>query len=66
MTRALPDTLFLALIVIAPTSPFTGDAGLWKIAAAITRQAIEELQLIPGDQVTEFFTATEVMLQKAA
>ena len=44
----------------------TVDAGEWKITAAITRQAIEELQLIRGDQVTAFFKATEVMLQKAA
>ncbi|HKO31226.1 MAG TPA: TOBE domain-containing protein [Nitrospiraceae bacterium] len=42
------------------------DAGQLKITAAITRQAIDDLQLIPGDQVTAFFKATEVMLQKAA
>jgi molybdate transport system regulatory protein len=44
----------------------TVNAGQWKITAAITRQAIEELQLIPGDEVTAFFKATEVMLQKVA
>ena len=44
----------------------TVDVGRWKITAAITRQAIDDLQLTHGDQVTAFFKATEVMLQKAA
>ena len=42
------------------------DVGRWKMTAAITRHAIEDLQLENGDQVTAFFKATEVMLQKAA
>jgi molybdate transport system regulatory protein len=42
------------------------DAGQLKITSAITRQAIDELQLTQGDQVTAFFKATEVILQKAA
>lgn len=41
------------------------DAGQWTLTSAITRQAIDELQLAVGDQVTAFFKATEVMLQKA-
>jgi len=44
----------------------TIDVGRWKLTAAITRQAIDDLQLTNGDQVTAFFKATEVMLQKAA
>jgi molybdate transport system regulatory protein len=42
------------------------DAGQLKITAAITRHAVDDLQLAEGDQVTAFFKATEVMLQKAA
>jgi len=43
----------------------TVDAGQLKLTSAITRQAIDELQLTQGDQVTAFFKASEVMLQKA-
>ena len=44
----------------------TLDAGQLKLTAAITRQAIDDLQLAQGDQVTALFKATEVILQKAA
>ena len=43
----------------------TIDAGGWKLTSAVTRQAIEELQLQPGEPVTAIFKATEVVLQKA-
>lgn len=41
------------------------DAGELKLTTAITSQAVEDLQLKQGDQVTTFFKATGVMLQKA-
>lgn len=41
------------------------DANNWKLTTAITRQAADDLQLAQGDQVTAFFKATEVLLQKA-
>lgn len=44
----------------------TIDAGNWKLTSAITRQAIDELQIENGEQVTAIFKATEVLLQKAA
>lgn len=37
----------------------TLDAGQLKITSAITRQAIDELQLSQGDQLTAFFKGTE-------
>jgi molybdopterin-binding protein len=40
--------------------------GAMKLTSAITRQAIDELQLSNGDAVTAVFKATEVVLQKAA
>jgi molybdate transport system regulatory protein len=43
----------------------TLDALNWKLTAAITRQAADDLQLTQGDQVTALFKATEVLLQKA-
>jgi molybdate transport system regulatory protein len=43
----------------------TLDARNWKLTAAITRQAADDLQLTQGDQVTALFKATEVLLQKA-
>jgi len=43
----------------------TVDGGQLKLTSAITRQAIDELQRTQGDQVTAFFKASEVMLQKA-
>jgi molybdate transport system regulatory protein len=43
----------------------TLDAHNWRLTTAITRQAADDLQLAPGDQVTAFFKATEVLLQKA-
>jgi molybdate transport system regulatory protein len=42
------------------------DAGQWKLTSAVTRHAVDELQLTQGDQVTVLFKSTEVMLQKAA
>ncbi|HTL60302.1 MAG TPA: TOBE domain-containing protein [Nitrospira sp.] len=42
----------------------TVDASNWKLTTAITRQAADDLQLVPGDQVTAFFKSTEVLLQK--
>ena len=44
----------------------TLDAGQLKITSAVTRQAVDDLQLTQGDQVTAFFKSTEVILQKAA
>lgn len=44
----------------------TIDGGSVKLTSAITRQAIDELELSNGDAVTAVFKATEVMLQKAA
>lgn len=44
----------------------TIDSGAMKLTSAITRQAIDELQLSNGDAVTAVFKATEVVLQKAA
>jgi molybdate transport system regulatory protein len=41
------------------------DAGELKLTTAITSQAVDDLQLKQGDQVTTLFKATEVMLQKA-
>jgi molybdate transport system regulatory protein len=43
----------------------TVDAGELKLTTAITSLAADDLQLKQGDQVTTFFKATEVMLQKA-
>jgi molybdopterin-binding protein len=43
----------------------TVDAGSWKLTTTITRQAVDDLQLEQGDQVTTLFKATEVFLQKA-
>jgi molybdate transport system regulatory protein len=43
----------------------TVDARNWKLTTAITRQAADDLQLAPGDQVTALFKSTEVLLQKA-
>jgi molybdate transport system regulatory protein len=43
----------------------TLDAQNWKLTAAITRQAADDLQLTQGDQVTALFKATDVLLQKA-
>jgi molybdate transport system regulatory protein len=43
----------------------TVDAGQLKLTTAITSQAVDELQLKQGDQVTTIFKATEVMLQRA-
>jgi molybdate transport system regulatory protein len=43
----------------------TVDARDWKLTTAITRQAADDLQLAPGDQVTTLFKSTEVLLQKA-
>ncbi len=43
----------------------TLDARDWKLTTAITRQAVDDLQLAQGDQVTALFKATEVLLQKA-
>jgi molybdate transport system regulatory protein len=42
----------------------TIDVGSMKLTSAITRQAIDELQLEPGQPVTAVFKATEVMLVK--
>ena len=42
----------------------TIDAGNWKLTSAITRQAIDELQLKNGEPVTVLIKATEVLLQK--
>ncbi len=42
----------------------TVDAGSWKLTTAITRQAVDDLQLKQGVQVTTLFKTTEVMLQK--
>jgi molybdate transport system regulatory protein len=42
----------------------TMDAGQLKLTTAITRQAVDELELMQGDTVTALFKATEVMLQK--
>ena len=41
------------------------DARDCKLTTAITRQAADDLQLAPGDQVTALFKSTEVLLQKA-
>lgn len=43
----------------------TMDTGTGRLTSAITRPAIDELQIQKGDQVTAFFKATEVLLQKA-
>jgi molybdate transport system regulatory protein len=43
----------------------TIDVGSMKLTSAITRQAIDELQLEQGQPVTAVFKATEVMLLKA-
>ena len=42
----------------------TVTVGREHLAAAITTQAINEMGLKPGDQVTAIFKATEVMLAK--
>ena len=42
----------------------TVDAGSWKLTSAITRQAVDELQLQNGEPVTALIKATEVLLQK--
>lgn len=42
------------------------DAGALRLTSAVTRQAIDDLQLSNGDAVTALFKATEVVLQKAA
>jgi molybdate transport system regulatory protein len=42
----------------------TVDARNWTLTTAITRQAADDLQLAPGDQVTALFKSTEVLLQK--
>ncbi len=42
----------------------TVDAGSWKLTSAVTRQAVEELQLQNGEPVTALIKATEVLLQK--
>jgi molybdate transport system regulatory protein len=42
----------------------TIQAGSCSVSAAITREAIEDLQLNKGERVTAVFKATEVMLQK--
>ena len=42
------------------------DAGALRLTSAVTRQAIDDLQLSNGDAVTALFKATEVILQKAA
>ena len=42
------------------------DGGSLKLTSAITRQAIDELQLSNGDAVTAVIKATEVVVQKAA
>ena len=49
----------------AAMATVTIDAQNWKVTTAITRQAADELELAPGDQVTALFKATEVLLQKA-
>ena len=49
----------------AAMATVTLDAQSWKLTTAITRQAVDDLQLAQGDQVTAFFKATEVLLQKA-
>jgi molybdopterin-binding protein len=36
-----------------------------KISVTPCRQAIDDLQIAQGDQVTAFFKATEVILHKA-
>jgi molybdopterin-binding protein len=43
----------------------TLNVGNFQLGAAITREAIDDLQLNNGDRVTALFKATEVMLQKA-
>lgn len=43
----------------------TLDAAQMKLTAAVTCQAIDDLQLTQGDQVTALFKATEVLIQKA-
>ena len=49
----------------AAMASVTVDAGSWTLTTAITRQAVDDLQLTEGDQVMTLFKATEVMLQKA-
>ena len=49
----------------AAMAAVTLDAQNWKLTTAITRQAVDDLQLAPGDQVTARFKSTEVLLQKA-
>ena len=49
----------------AAMAAVTLDAQNWKLTTAITRQAVDDLQLAPGDQVTALFKSTEVLLQKA-
>jgi molybdate transport system regulatory protein len=44
----------------------TIDSGSFKLTSAVTRQAVDELQLANGDAVTAVFKATEVVLHKAA
>jgi molybdate transport system regulatory protein len=44
----------------------TIDAGALRLTSAVTRQAIDDLQLANGDAVTALFKATEVLIQKAA
>ena len=44
----------------------TIEAGALRITSAITRQAVDDLQLSNGDAITAVFKATEVTLQKAA
>jgi len=42
----------------------TVNVGTMKLGAAITRQAVDEMGLKQGDQVTALIKATEVMLMK--
>ena len=50
----------------AAMASVTINAGQWNITSAVTRHAVDELQLTQGDQITVLFKSTEVMLQKAA
>ncbi len=42
----------------------TVNAGPLHLGAAITRQAVDEMKLVPGDAVTAVIKATEIMLMK--
>jgi len=48
--------------VMATVKVVLGDGQ--SVTAAITREAVEDLALAPGDQVTVLVKATEVMLAK--